>query len=83
MPADVALRLTDRLLEPPLTAREVEVLHLIAEGMRNKEIAQQLKITAYTTQDHVKSILAKLGVNDRAGAVAVGLKRGIIHLEGA
>ncbi len=75
-------RLSERASRPNLTPREIEVVGLIAEGMRNKEIAAALGITDDTVQAHVKSILVKLGVHDRTAAVRVALQRGIIHLEG-
>jgi DNA-binding NarL/FixJ family response regulator len=80
MAADIARTLTDHMFDDRLTEREVEVLKLIAEGLRNKEIAQRLGITENTTQGHVKSILAKLNVNDRAGAITAAIRRGIIHI---
>jgi len=81
IPPDVARKLADRLTQPSLTEREVEVLRLVAEGLRNKEIAQRLGISDQTAQGHVKNILVKLGVNDRTAAVSVGARRGIIHLD--
>jgi DNA-binding NarL/FixJ family response regulator len=79
IPAVVARKLADRLKEPSLTAREMEVLKLMAEGFRNKEIGGKLGITEQTTQGHVKNIFLKLGVNDRTGAVAVAVRKGILH----
>ncbi|MGA2593674.1 MAG: response regulator transcription factor [Bryobacteraceae bacterium] len=81
LPAPVAQRLADRMLQPDLTARELEVLRLIAKGKRNKEIAAQLGITEETTQGHVKNVLSKLGLHDRTEAVAVAVRRGIVHLD--
>lgn len=81
LPAPVAQRLADRMLQPDLTARELDVLRLIARGMRNKEIAAQLGIGEETTQGHVKNILAKLGLHDRTEAVAVAVRRGIVHID--
>lgn len=82
IPPNVARKLTDHMFQSHLTVREVEVLRLIAEGLRNKEIAERLTISENTTQGHVKNILAKLKVNDRAGAITAALRRGIIHLDG-
>jgi len=56
------------------------VLHLIAAGNANKQIADQLKITEETVKSRVKSILSKLGANDRTHAAMIGIKRGIIEL---
>ncbi len=78
---EVAQRLTDRMFQASLTNREIEVLHLVAKGMRNKEIAVELKISDETVQGHVKNILAKLSVHDRTEAVAVAIRRGIVHLD--
>jgi len=77
---EIAQRLTNRMFQTALTTREIEVLHLVAKGMRNKEIAAELKISDETVQGHVKNILAKLSVHDRTEAVAVAVRRGIVHL---
>ncbi len=77
---EVAQRLTERMFQAALTNREVDVLQLVARGMRNKEIAGELKISDETVQGHVKNILAKLSVHDRTEAVAVAIRRGIVHL---
>jgi DNA-binding NarL/FixJ family response regulator len=58
----------------------VEVLQLLAKGLRNKEIAATLGITHETAKVHVKNILARFGVNDRMAAVNIALQRGIIHV---
>jgi two-component system, NarL family, response regulator len=78
---EVACRLTDRMFQSSLTQREVEVLHLVARGMRNKEVAAELHISEETAQGHVKDILAKLGVHDRTEAATVAMRRGIVHLD--
>jgi len=78
---EVAQRLSERMFQTALTNREVEVLHLVARGMRNKEIAGELSISDETVQGHVKNILAKLSVHDRTEAVAVAIRRGIVHLD--
>jgi DNA-binding NarL/FixJ family response regulator len=80
-PPEVAARLAERVGSPALSAREREVLVLMARGLRNKEIAVELNISEQTAQTHVRSILAKLDVNDRTEAVTRGLRRGIIELE--
>jgi len=81
IPPEVAQRLTGRMFQSALTNREVEVLQLVARGMRNKEIAADLKISDETVQGHVKNILAKLSVHDRTEAVAIAIRRGIVHLD--
>ncbi len=78
---EVAQRLTGRMFQAALTNREIEVLRLVARGMRNKEIAADLKISDETVQGHVKNILAKLSVHDRTEAVAIAIRRGIVHLD--
>jgi two-component system NarL family response regulator len=78
--AEVGRKLADHVKQPALTKREVEVLQLVAEGMRNKEIAAHLHISEETAQGHVKSILSKLNVHDRTEAVTVAIRRGILHI---
>jgi two-component system NarL family response regulator len=77
---EVEALLAKRAAGSTLTNREVEVIDLIAQGMRNKEIAASLGISEETAQVHVKHILAKLKVKDRSAAITVALRRGIIHL---
>ena len=78
--ADVEARLAERAAHPTLTPREVQVMELVTQGLRNKEIAASLGISEGTVQVHVKSIFAKLGVNDRTAAVKIALRRGIVHM---
>ncbi len=61
-----------------LTDREREILQLLAEGMRNEEIAQKLFISPLTVQTHVRNLLAKLGVHSKLEAVAFAVKNGSI-----
>jgi DNA-binding NarL/FixJ family response regulator len=77
---EVAAQLADHVADDTLTAREIQVLRLIAAGDANKLIADQLSITEETVKSHVGNILSKLGANDRTHAVTIGLKRGIIEL---
>jgi two-component system NarL family response regulator len=81
LPANVAQRLGTRPFDEGLTARGMEVLRLLAAGMRNKEIAAALDISQETVQGHVKKILRTLEVNDRTAAVTVAIRRGIIRLD--
>ncbi|WP_415910879.1 response regulator [Oleiharenicola sp. Vm1] len=81
IPQDVASRLKSRQLYEQVTPREIEVLNALAAGLANKEIADRLGISEYTTKDHLKSILAKLRVADRTQAVTAALQRGIIRLK--
>jgi DNA-binding NarL/FixJ family response regulator len=80
IPAEVAAELADHATDDALTARETDVLRLIAAGNSNKEVADHLSIGEATVKSHVTSILSKLGANDRAHALTVGLQRGIIDL---
>jgi two-component system, NarL family, response regulator len=80
VPPDIARKLADRITQPSLSAREVEVLSLVAKGLRNKEIGGALSISEDTVQGHMKHILSKLGVNDRTRATVVAAQRGIIRL---
>jgi DNA-binding NarL/FixJ family response regulator len=66
--------------EEPLTAREVEVLELLAEGLPNKSIAIRLGISDQTVKFHVASICGKLGAANRTQAVRRGVRRGLISL---
>lgn len=81
LPPNVAQRLGTRPFDEGLTARGMEVLRLLAAGMRNKEIAAALDISQETVQGHVKRILRTLEVNDRTAAVTVAIRRGIIRLD--
>ncbi len=80
IPPEIAVELADHAVDDELTSREIDVLRLIAAGNANKQIADQLAIGEATVKSHVTNILSKLGANDRAHAVTIGLKRGIIEL---
>ena len=80
IPPAVAERLAEHLADESLTPREVEVLRHVAEGSRNKDIADRLSISEETVKVHVKHIMDKLGAADRTEAVAVAIRRGIIQL---
>jgi DNA-binding NarL/FixJ family response regulator len=80
IPSQLAARLAEHLSDEALTAREVEVLRLLAEGNRNIEIAERLFVSEKTIKAHVQHIMEKLGAKDRTQAVAIGIRRGIIHL---
>lgn len=77
---EVQARLAERASMATLTARETEVIQLISQGLRNKEVGAMLGITEGTVQIHVKNIFAKLSVNDRTGAVQVAVRRGLIRM---
>ncbi|WP_106399142.1 response regulator [Actinocorallia populi] len=79
----VATRLLGRVRTPdtPLSARELEILHLISQGNNNRETAARLFISEATVKTHILHLYAKLGVNDRAAAVAAAFQRGLLPLE--
>jgi DNA-binding NarL/FixJ family response regulator len=81
IPLEIAAELADHAADDDLTSREIEVLRLIAAGNANKQIAGHLSIGEATVKSHVTNILSKLGASDRAHAVTIGLKRGIIELQ--
>lgn len=80
IPSQIAAQLAEHLSDEALTDREVEVLSQIAGGNRNRDIAEKLFITEETVKVHIKHIMDKLDASDRTQAVAIGLRRGIIHL---
>jgi DNA-binding NarL/FixJ family response regulator len=80
VPAEVASHLAEHLSDESLTAREIDVLRLIAAGNRNRDIAERLFISEETVKVHVKHIMEKLGATDRTQAVAIAVRRGIIQL---
>ena len=80
IPPDIAAELAEHATDDALSSREIDVLRLIAAGNSNKLIADQLSIGEATVKSHVANILSKLSANDRAHAVTIGLKRGIIEL---
>jgi DNA-binding NarL/FixJ family response regulator len=77
----VAAQLARHMGQRPVTPRELQVIELLARGLRNKEIAATLGITEDTAHVHVRSIFSKLGVHDRTAALAEALRRGLIHME--
>jgi DNA-binding NarL/FixJ family response regulator len=80
IPEEVAKRLESRRLFEELTPRELLILNEVVKGLANKQIADVLNISENTVKWHLKNILGKLCVADRAEAVAVAIQRGIIHL---
>jgi DNA-binding NarL/FixJ family response regulator len=77
---DHAGSLAARPSDDPLTPREREVLHLLAAGLGNKEIATRLVISDHTAKFHVSQILAKLNAASRAEAVSIAMRRGLVPL---
>ena len=80
VPTEVAAVLAEHLGEEGLTAREVEVLTLIRDGHKNKQIADRLSISENTVNFHIKNIVEKLGANDRTHAVTIAVRRGLLEL---
>ena len=80
VPPQLAAQLAEHMSDEALTTREIEVLSQIAEGNRNRDIGQKLFITEETVKVHIKHIMEKLGASDRTQAVAIAIRRGIIHL---
>ncbi|BAC89624.1 response regulator transcription factor [Gloeobacter violaceus] len=81
IPQQVAAKLANRLSNPELTARELEVLHLVVKGQTNKEIAASLFIGEGTVRAHMNNILAKMGAHDRTQAATLAIRRGLVRLE--
>src|ERR1700761_2545067 len=80
VPPEVAVRLAEHLGEEDLTTRELEVLRLIRDGYRNKQIADRLCIAETTVNFHIKNLVDKLGANDRTHAVTIALRRGLLQI---
>jgi len=78
IPTHIAAHLADRVVRSNLTARELEILQMIAKGLTNKEIGRTLIISDNTVRNHVGSILEKLEVSDRTEAATTAIQRGII-----
>jgi DNA-binding NarL/FixJ family response regulator len=77
---EVSFELAEHAAEETLSPVEVRVLHLIADGNTNKQIATQLSVTEDAVKGQVRNILSKLGANDRTHAVTIALKRGFLEL---
>lgn len=80
IPPEIASELAEHATDDELSAREIEVLRLIAAGNSNKQIADLLFVAEATVKSRVTNILSKLGANDRAHAVTIAIRRGIIEL---
>ena len=80
IPPDVASQLAEHMGDELLTQREIDVLRAVADGNRNRDIAEKLFISEETVKVHIKHIMEKLHASDRTDAVAIGVRRGIIHL---
>jgi len=80
IPLEVSQQVHGFFPEVALTAREVEVLSLVARGLGNREVGDMLGTAPGTVKAHVQSILSKLGAKDRTHAVSIAFRRGILHL---
>ncbi|MEO7413922.1 MAG: response regulator transcription factor [Opitutaceae bacterium] len=80
VPPEIAIRLGERLLAE-LSPREIDVIHLLARGLSNKEIGAQLEVVEGTVKIHITSIFNKLNVSDRTQALVEAIKRGIVQIE--
>ena len=80
VPVEVAAVLAEHLGDEDLTPRELEVLQLIRDGYKNKQIADRLSISENTVNFHIKNIVDKLGANDRTHAVTIAVRRGLLGL---
>ena len=80
IPPDIAVDMAQHHSDDALTGREIEVLREVAAGNANKMVAQLLHISEETVKAHMRSILSKLGANDRTHAVTIAVKRGIIEI---
>jgi len=80
LPAEVATLLAEHVGDDELTARELDVLRLIRDGSKNKEIAARLEITEATVNFHIKNIVCKLQANDRTHAVMIAIRRGMLEV---
>jgi DNA-binding NarL/FixJ family response regulator len=80
IPPEVAARLGEHLGDEDLTTRELEVLRLIRDGNRNKQIADQLSISETTVNFHIKNLVDKLQANDRTHAVTIAIRRGLLQI---
>jgi len=80
IPPEVAAHLAEHLSDEALTERERDVLRHVADGNRNREIGEKLRISEETVKVHLKHIMEKLGASDRTEAVTIAVRRGIIQL---
>jgi DNA-binding NarL/FixJ family response regulator len=81
IPAQIARQLAERVARHSLSAREIDILRLIAKGLKNSEIGEELCISTNTVRNHINNMLEKLKSRDRAEALAVALKQGVLRIE--
>ncbi|HEY8147512.1 MAG TPA: response regulator transcription factor, partial [Vicinamibacteria bacterium] len=80
IPPELAVEMAEHYADDALSPREIEILRQVAAGNANKIVADNLHISEETVKTHMRSILSKLGANDRTHAVTIALKRGIIDV---
>jgi DNA-binding NarL/FixJ family response regulator len=80
IPAEIAAHMAEHMGDEGLTSREIQVLSKVAEGHRNRDIAERLFISEETVKVHIKHIMEKLGARDRTQAVGIAVRRGILRL---
>ena len=73
------VRFVDRRPDAPLSKREIQILQMVAYGSTTKEVAHDLGISPHTVKTHLERIFEKLGANDRAQAVAIAIRRGLVE----
>ena len=81
IPSHIARQLADRVARHQLSARELEILQLIANGQKNREIAETLCISENTVRNHVNNLLEKLDSRDRTAAVTIAMRQGLVRLD--
>ncbi len=81
IPRPIASRLAERMMRSNLTARELEILKMLAKGLTNKQLGSALGISDNTVRNHVNSIIEKLEVSDRTEAATTAIQRGIIQAD--
>jgi two-component system, NarL family, response regulator len=81
IPRHIAVRLAERMMRSNLTARELEILKMLAKGLTNKQIGRALGISENTVRNHVNSVIEKLEVCDRTEAATTAIQRGIIDID--
>ena len=79
-PPHIARQLARRVSRDELTVRELEILQLVADGLKNKEIADRLFISENTVKNHIQNLLEKMQTRDRTHAVTTALRLGLVRL---
>jgi DNA-binding NarL/FixJ family response regulator len=79
VPPEIAAELAEHVAMDQLSEREIVILRMVAGGVSNKVIADELQVTESTIKAHMSSIMSKLGANDRTHAVTIAMKRGFIE----